>query len=196
MRTLEVLTPEKLQEIYTNEAFRNKVAYAHGCYTAFPNSVFKHFKTCGYPDEYIVTQEQIDEAAIELERAKIELDAKYNNKLVFIGMGMEYEPRFEGDVCNHRVRTELINKNGHKYFIELGTGRKEEMRCDHSIDYVNGDEDSKKYNFGDLERKDSMPKYTLENVLSLVNRVFDCKFTEIIIDNHTLSTDHISVSPK
>jgi hypothetical protein len=40
-------------------------------------------------------------------------------------------------------------------------------------------------------------KYTNENVISLVNNLFDCNFTEIVIDYcHLTTDDYISTSPK
>ena len=78
-KTLIELTSEKLKEIYTNEKFRNEVAFAHTCLDI--NHKFKHKKTCDYPDEYIVTEEQIKEAEEERQRAKAETIEKNKNKL-------------------------------------------------------------------------------------------------------------------
>ena len=57
-----ILTNEKFSEIFTDISFCQQVANAHIC--ADKNGVFKHFKTCSYPIEYIVTDEQKN-AAIE-----------------------------------------------------------------------------------------------------------------------------------
>ncbi len=188
------LTDEKFQDIYTDEKFRNQVAFAHGCYTA--DKKFKHLKTCSYPVDYIVTEEQKNTAEIERQRAKNEAKENLGNKLVLVGMGSEYASRYEGDICNYRVRTYFLNKFGTKCFIEVGTGRNPvEMRVDHAIFKV--DSDDKKNNYQGLERRDNYPKYTLENLLNFVNSNFDCNFSEIEIDQHTLSPDEfICVSPK
>lgn len=131
MKQLIELTPEKFAEIYTSEKFRNEVAFAHGCkYEGRP----EYKKTCSYPVEYIVTEAQIAEATKERERAKIQTVKDNEGKLMFVGMGMEYAPRYKDDVCNHRIRTEFVNAEGHRFFIELGTGQGEQMRIDHSID--------------------------------------------------------------
>lgn len=228
MKTIEKLTDDKFKEIYTNKEFRNQVAYAHGCYTA--NNEFKYLKTCSYPAEYIVTEQQSLEALEEIERDKTKLATEYAGKLVFIGMGSEYPARYEDDVCNHRIRTEFMNPNGHLFFIELGTGQGEKMRCDHSIDRKLENEKNAKrtefydklsqqkygsreynlmmsqrkehegqpyYNYAGLEKNQCLPKYTLQNVLKLVNEKFECNFKEILIDNYTLGTDDlICKSPK
>lgn len=204
MKTIEILTPAKFVEIYTNEEFRNQVASAHQYWSAAPNSKFVHFQTCSYPVTYIVTEAQIEEAAKERERAKKQAIVDYEGKLVFIGMGMTYEPKYDDDVCNHRIRTEFKAPDGNRYFIELGTWTEEKMRCDHSIhrtkqDELNDDikQQVKFYNFAGLERNTCLPKYTLQNVLKLVNDKFNCKFKEIIIDNYNIGTDDlICVSPK
>jgi hypothetical protein len=190
------LTDEKLQGIYTDKKLRNEVAYAHGCYSAFPNSQFKHFSTCSYPVSYIVTEKQIELAKLEVERSKKETQERYKNSLLFVGMGMTYKT--DTYIGNHRIRTEFINKDGRKFFVEFGTAvNKEYTRCDFAID---GGVDSDKYNYAGLEKaaktEHSICRYTPENILKLVNDTFDCKFTEIFIDNYDLSTDDITcVSP-
>lgn len=126
------LTSEKFNDIYTSEKFRNEVAHAHKCSDSLGN--FKHLKTCSYPIEYIVSAEQKVEAEAERQRAKTEAVKNVGNRLVFVAMGCDYEPRFKDDVCNHRIRTEFKNKDGRLFFIEVGTGRGDEMRVDFAID--------------------------------------------------------------
>lgn len=219
METTIILTSEKFHEIYSNEEFRNQVAYAHG-YSK--NNGESGMITCSYPTQYIVTEEQIKEATSEIERAKKVLVKANKNNLMFVGMGSNYAPRYNGDVCNHRIRTEFKNSRGHHFFIEVGTASNNEMRVDHSIDrelekaYNNKLEEIHKemkifkqcsrewhelrdkateylnqpyYNYKNLERNKFEIKYTLQNVLEFVNRHFDCNFKEIIIDNYNVSTD-------
>lgn len=204
MNQLVKLTDDKFNEIYSDPEFRNQVAFAHRCYDQY--SKFIHLKTCSYPIEYIVTETQIELAKKECDRAKKEALKNQGNKLIFIGMGMNYAPRYEGDVCNHRIRTEFKNKHGHKFFIELGTCGYDGMRIDHSIDrdlqdQLNDDvnKQSKFYNYKGLQRKygRDLPKYTKEGVLRLINREFDCCFTEMVVDSYTLSPeDLVCLSPK
>ncbi len=181
---LSELTDEKLQDIYTNKKFRNQVAYAHGCYSGFPDSKFKYKKTCSYPAEWIVTEKQIALATKELERSQAETAKKHKNSLLFVGMGTTYDTAT--DIGNHRIRTEFLNKHGQRFFVEFGTGADyETARCDHSID-----RDGDANNYGDLERRKPC-RYTPKKILSLVNRTFDCNFTEIFIDNYDLSCEGI-----
>ena len=193
---MEVLTNEKFQEIYTNEKLRNAVAFAHGCLDS--NHVFKHYKANLWPNPYTVTPEQIAKAKEERERAKKELISSLGNKLVFVGMGMQYDPRYKGDPGNHRIRTYIINGKGREFFIEVGTGQGDLMRIDFAINetlrarYKNSVKDqSEYYNWHGLERERRYRelKYTKENILNLVNLHFVCKFEELIVDYYTLSPD-------
>lgn len=131
-KTME-LTEEKFQEIYKSEKFRNEVASAH--WQCDKGGRKLHKITCSYPITYKVTEGQVKEAQEELKRA-IKKAAKENTyKLLFIGMGSEYSPRYEDDVCNFRIRTEFLNPEGKRFFIEFGTGRNEgDLRIDHAID--------------------------------------------------------------
>lgn len=201
MENLQLMTHEIMQGIYSSEKFRNAVAYAHGCYTS--DMKFKHFKAMDYPRNYIVTPEQIEEAKKEKERAKVELLKTLGNKLVFVGMGMTYESKYEGDPCNHRIRTEIINNKGIRFFIEIGTGYNGmKMRVDHSINRTIQDSyndsvnhQGKFYNWANLERRSDLPDYTIQNIIEMVNRAYDCNFTEMIVDNYNLTTeDYISTS--
>lgn len=226
------MTAEEFKGIYTNEKLRNEVANAHGCYGSDKN--FKYYGTCTYPNNMrrAVSREQIEEARRLKEVARWETLKKNRNSLLFVGMGMNYDPRYEGDVCNHRIRTEFLNDSGQLIFVEFGTGRGEEMRCDHSIDRnlerkydekrayysklqyqlkTNGGSMSELqeirqefrkwsaqpfYNHKGLERRSSMPKYTNENVLKLVNETFGCSFKKMVVDHYNLSCSGIMcVSP-
>lgn len=228
MKQLIKLTEEKFRDIYTNEEFRNQVAFAHGCCNSDGNFMYK--KTCSYPIEYIVTDDQIKEAEAERVRATKQTIKDNKGKLMFVGMGMTYTERYPDDVCNHRIRTEFKNVAGHSFFIEFGTGSGNQMRIDHAVDRDKEREYENKvsqlrtqretvkrysdqwnelcneiekyskqvyYNYHGLEHDRDLPKYTKSNILSLVNKEFDCNFSEIVIDNYNVSTDqYISVSPK
>ena len=197
----KTLTPEKFAEIYTDEKFRNRVAFAH----AYHNSNGEKGRiTCSYPVTYIVTEEQIAEAEAERIRAKKQAVKDNYVKLMLVGMGMAYEARYEDDVCNYRVRGEFQNPDGRVFLIEFGTGQGENLRIDHAIDRTRQDElqdsfahQSEFFNFKKLESKTPEMKYTLSNLLQIVNKYFNCNFREIVIDNYNVSTeDYISVSPE
>lgn len=197
MERLETMTNEKLQEIYTDKKLRNAVAFAHECWTACPNSHFDYKKALCWPVSYIVTDEQIELAKKELERSKKETQEKYKNSLLFIGMGMTYET--DKYIGNHRIRTEFLNKHGHRFFVEFGTAlNPENTRCDYSIDKDGKDGDI--YNYANLERhnnKNGICDYTPKAVLAMVNRIFDCNFSEIFIDNYDLECEGLMCeSPK
>lgn len=77
-------------------------------------------------------QEIYSLANAEILRAKAEKVTNLQKGcLVFVGMGMSYEARFEGDICNHRIRTTFKNNEGHTYFVEFcKNGRKDDKLND------------------------------------------------------------------
>lgn len=207
MRTNEYieLTAEKFAEIYTNESFRNSVTFAHQCCN--PGGHFKYYGTCSYPQRYIVTEQQIAEARREYERAKAEVYNNYYNDLLFVGMGSEYEPRFEGDAGNHRIRTIFKNKDGHTYFIECVRSTKGNgFWVDFTVDIDkrdelkdNPDRQAEFYQIKGIERRNLDLDYTKDNLLKLVNDTFGCCFKNVVIDNYNIHTDDreiICESPK
>jgi len=190
---METMTQEKMQEIYTNKKLRNSVAYAHVCCNSSGEET--HKKALHWPDSYKVTPEQITEAKKELSRSQAETHKKYKNSLLFVGMGMTYETKT--DIGNHRIRTEFKNSKGKQYFVEFGTACNHAYtRCDHSIDRQAEEGKYGYNNYMDLE-KNGLGRYTPKYILDLVNSTFDCKFTEIFIDNYDLSCDGVMCeSPK
>jgi len=190
METIREMTEEKFQEIYTSESLRNDVAYAH--IHCDEHGKYKYRATCSYPVKWIVTDKQIETAKIELARRKAEVFANHSTDLLFVGMGMTYSEEYPDDVCNYRIRTEFLNKEGGQFFVELGTGIKpDSMRCDYAIDRdtQKREGDQSGYNFMGLERRPMLPKYTKQNVLDLVNSMFNCAFKNIVIDNYNIGCD-------
>jgi len=188
------MTDEKLQEIYTDKKFRNQVATAHQCCDQYGK--FKHKKTCSYPHDYIVTDEQIALAQKEREKSQKETQEKHKNSLLFVGMGWsEAEPKTE--IGNPRIRSEFLNKHGKHFLVEFGTSNAHDGAiCLFSIDKSNGED---VYNYAGLEkhRTTGCSPYTPDAIMKLVNCQFDCNFTEVFIDNHDLHCDGvICESPK
>lgn len=123
---------EYIHRIYTDERFRNAIAFAHIC--TEKGGKFSHYCAMTPEGQYIVTEEEIEWAKTYLATCKDEVFTRHRNDLLFVSMGGDYEPRYEDDPCNHRIRTEFINKDGHRYFIEVGTYGSDAMLVDSSID--------------------------------------------------------------
>ena len=123
---------EYIHRIYADERFRNAIAYAHGCYVN--GGKFSHYCAMTPEGRYIVYEEEIECAKTFLATCKEEVFAKNQHDLLFVSMGCDYAPRYEDDPGNHRIRTEFLNKNGHRFFIEVCRRGQDEMRIDHSID--------------------------------------------------------------
>lgn len=206
MENVTELTAKKLKEINTNEKFRNEVAHAHGCYTAYPNSTFKYKKTCSYPVSYIVNEEQIQQAKDLKVIATKKVLKDNKNKLLFAGMGMTYtKEEHNDDILNHRIRTEFETNDGRIVFVEFGTmADYKTIRCDFSINrtkqaFFNDDtnKQSEFYNYKGLEKDSCLGKYNKANILRLINTTFNCSFKEMIVDNYNVSCEGvICESPK
>lgn len=194
MKTITTMTNENLQEIYTNIDFCKRVASAHNCYDS--NSIFKYKKTCTYPVSYIVTDEQMEEAAKEYKRAKEEyISNMKKNVLYFVGMGCNFEKTDLSDVENYRIRAYFQNNKNELYFVEFsGNDDKETFYCNHSIYFPDNNIEEEKYNnFKNLECE-TLKGYTKENILRIVNHHFNCNFEAIEIEKHFHLTENISKS--
>lgn len=194
------LTKEEFSEIYTNEEFRNIVAFASKCADT-------EMYACQYgSNNYKVTKGQRAQARKERKKAKNEIYAKHENDLLFIGAGQPHVPRYEGDPCNGRIGTVFANKEGHCYFIGIEEGNEgEKFVISGIVDLNRGLTLEQSYeicvyhNINNLMYKDLGLTYTKENILQLINEQFKCLFKEIIIDNFTLNSydrDVICKSPK
>lgn len=116
-----------------DEQTTHAFAYSHQVCTS--GGSFLHFGALCKTRRYAATIEQKEYATAEYERMKADKLARLGNKLVFVGMGMDYTARYEDDVCNHRIRTEIVNPNGRHFFIEVGgSSNGEMMHFDHVID--------------------------------------------------------------
>lgn len=202
------LTAEKFKEIYSIEKFRNEIAYAHDHLDS--NSNFKYKATCSWPVKYIVTNKQIEEAKKELDRKTKEIQEKHKNDLLFVGMGCAYDTDIE--IGNHRIRTEFLNSEGLQIFVEFSKSCKLKENgigsfvCTHSVNRSKEiklkssfDRQGEYYNFEGLEQDGGLKymDYTRQTILELVNRIFNCKFKNIIIDNYNIRCDGIVCeSPK
>ena len=126
--------PESLvSELGINKELTRSAAYAHSCCDIQGN----HLHYCAmYAGERYKIDAQTKETANELHRKNVAQAVQtVGNKLVFVGMGCDYESRYEGDPANHRIRTFITNPKGRKFFIEVGRSSKgEKMHIDFVID--------------------------------------------------------------
>lgn len=126
--------PESLiSELGINKELTRSVAYAHSCCDTHGN----HLHYCAmYAGKRYKVDAKIIETANELHRKNVDQAVRsVGNKLVFVGMGCDYEPRYEGDPANYRIRTFITNPKGRKFFIEVGRSPKgEKMHIDFVVD--------------------------------------------------------------
>jgi len=217
---------ELLNELQTNDKLLREVNYSHKVCDKGVN--FLHYCTMYGGKRYITNKELKDKANELYEQKKKEKINSLSHKLVFVGMGMDCHT---SDINNHRIRTEILNPNGKRFFIEVGSGAGNIMRIDHVVNRdIEKEYEQKRIEYREkIEQaggfwrigkghelhekyqqyskqpyywykhefwKDLKLQYDKENVLKLVNELFECNFKEIEIDSDYLTTDdYISTSP-
>ena len=164
--------PESLLlELGQNKELTRAAAYAHGCCSAQGH----HLHYCVmYAGKRYKIDAQIKETAKELNLKNVaEAVQNVGNKLVFVGMGCDYEPRYEGDPANHRIRTFITNPKGRKFFIEVGRSpRCEKMHIDFviDIDQQNEFEALREQNYEKIQNAGGWNKLGYEHPLTLENK--------------------------
>ena len=128
-------TEDIINQIGVDPEITREFCFSHSVCDS--NGTHQHWCAMLHSKRYVVNDEIKQKSTREYERMKadrIKCVENSPNTLYFVGMGMEYDARYEDDVCNHRIRTEVINPNGHRFFIEVGTWGAERMRIDHVVD--------------------------------------------------------------
>lgn len=199
MNTQINLSDEKFKEIYTDDRFLHDCAFPVDCCNA--RGFHTHYRTCTYPIEYIITEEQIAIAKVEFARRRQAfLDGYKKGTLVLVCMGMDYPSKYPDGIGNHRVRGEFKNSGGRHFFVEFirsaNFGKKDNTEevfyCDYSIDRDAEKAGRSCQNAFNLERGGrSINPYTKQRVLDLVNSTFGCNYRELVLDGWLISTDDI-----
>lgn len=187
MKQLEILSAEKFNLLTVSDKWVNAIQFPTTC--CDKNHKFLYFKTCSYPEEYIVTEEQIQQAReIAEDRKRHILENIKTNDLVFVAMGGDY-PGLPGEVRNHRIRCNFKNIDGKRFFIELLYIDNDNFYIDCSLDLDKEEENEKKrikepfypqteYNAMGVENTLINKPFTFENVLQFVNETYNCCYTE------------------
>lgn len=117
-RIQKPLTEEMFRELITQDSWISLLAKPTECHDQ--HGRFKHYRTCSYPVEYIVTEEQIRTAQERQEQRKKELiEGIKPGELVFVSMGCDYPTDNPDGVGNHRIRCHFTDGHGRTLFIEL-----------------------------------------------------------------------------
>lgn len=186
--------------------FIHEVTFSHGVerWKEYKKAMTKY--TIAKQD-YKVTKDFIKKAKrIYQYRKKKVIKSITKNKLVFVGMGMSFNPSTINHLNNHRIRTYFKNNEGVLCFVEFGTSlNKDFLRCDHALtntkknnsewDSLRQREETEK-RINELESiKGDYTPYTKESILNLVNKYFNCSFNEVEIQDYFISTsDYICKS--
>lgn len=203
MSITNTMTPEKMQDIYTNDSFCKTVANAHKCYDQ--NRNFKHFKTCDYPIDHIITETQILEAKTQLEKRIKEDKEKYKNSIIFTNMGIIRKDLTNHNfIESHRIRAYFLNSKNEKFMIEAILHNEDDnsFYFDYSIKLeTKQGEEIEIHNYKNLCKEPGsyqtkfIANYTKSNLLRIINNDFDCNFSSLETSS-IIFCDHISQSPK
>lgn len=202
--SIKELTVEEYDKHKSDDKFLSDITWAHGVQGWEPYTKALCYYTVG--TDFKVSPELQEQAKKDYAERKCKIINSIGNKLVFVGMGMDFEPS-PGHIGNHRIRTYIKNKDGVLCFVEFGTGRnKEFLRCDHALmdtrkDYSDwsslGERDRTEKRIELESIKGDYHPFTKVEVLKLVNKHFNCAFTELEVYSYCLSCEnYTSVSPK
>jgi len=192
MENIQKLTKQEYELYKNDDRFMHNIVYAVTCCDAGGKFKYKKAMTqyTNARKEFIVNEKQIKEAKKEYERRKGIILKSIKNKLVFVGMGMDFKPSTPEHIGNHRIRTYFLNNEGVKCFVEFGSSANNNfLRVDHALMNIVEDEDENKQRI-DLEKlKSSEIEYTKQNILRLVNEHFNCNFKEVEVFSYFISTE-------
>lgn len=203
----EILTEEVYNKYKHDDRFLHEITFAHGVQGREPDNKALCFYGIAKSD-FKVSPGLQNRAKEDYQKRKEEITKSINNKLVFVGMGMDFTPKDKDHIGNYRIRTYIQNDEGVICFVEFGSGKTRDfLRCDHAIMHTKKDFSEWKY-AGERDQTEKRIKeledirgnynpYTKQEILNLVNKWFNCSFTEIEVYDYCLNTDdYISVSKK
>lgn len=116
------LSEERFHQLLKEDRWISDIANPVRCCRA--DGSFKHFRTCSYPVEYIVSEDQITAAKKEQERRHSELLKGIEpGELVFVSMGSDAPADGPDSIGNHRIRCFFEDAKRTPYFIEFIRGK-------------------------------------------------------------------------
>ncbi len=202
---IKILTLEDYNKNKHNDKFLHEVCFTHGVQGWEPYNKAH----CFYSDlkhDFKVSPELQLKAKADYKTRKQEIVNSMGNKLIFVGMGMDFTPSTINHIGNHRIRTYIKNNAGKLCFIEVSASRdKDFLRCDHALINtkknnsewcsLNEREEEEKRVYCLESIKGDYIEFTKENVLKLVNDNLNCNFIELEVYSYCLSTeDYTSIS--
>ena len=203
MRDQRTMSDELFAELIQQDEWIQAIALPVKCCTR--EGHFRHYCTCSYPTEYIVSEEQVRIAAEHYQRRHDEVLSNIKKgELVFRAMGCDYPSRFEGDVCNHRMRCYFKNSAGRTWFVELLRSAErwekekgEGFYYDFAHEVIDGKSHYEihppfpiyEYNGRKFLNRSICKLFTWENVLEEINTRFGCNYTSARLENYFVTCD-------
>ena len=168
INNIQELTTEEYNKYKDDDRFIHNIYYAVSCCDEYGHLKYKKAMTkyTQADKEFIVSDEQIKTGKEEYNRRKQQILNNIKvNELVFVGMGMDFDPVDNKHIGNHRIRTYFKDNDGALCFVEFGTAiNKDFLRCDHAL--KNTKKSTSEWN--NLKQKDEEEKrvYLLESLRS------------------------------
>lgn len=194
MRNQKIMTDEMFQQFINDDKWISDIAHPVRCCDRLGNLM--NYRTCTYPLEYIITEEQIAIAKERYAKRHDEVLASIRKgELVFCAMGSNYAPRFDRDVCNHRMRCYLKSTDGRMWFVELcRTAEHWEKQgygfyYDYAYEVIDGEEHYEispvftAVQGSSFDGRINKP-YAWENVLAEINHRFGCSYTSARLERY------------
>jgi hypothetical protein len=167
MNTYQDFPTQLIPEISKNKKLARDISMAHVCTDKNGNFLFY----CGlhYPARFKVSEDLKEAAKKQHEANRLEAITQVKNKLLFVGMGMDYPKENEQDPGNYRIITYIKNPKGRRFFIELSRINGGYINFDFVID---SDEQTKyeelrKINFDKIQKYGEFIKLPHEHPLRL-----------------------------
>ena len=204
---IELLTTEEYNKYKDDNGFIHNIYYAVSCCDEHGKLKYKKAMTKYTPanKEFIVNEDQIKTGKEEYNKRKQEILNNIKvNELVFVGMGMDFDPVDNEHIGNHRIRTYFKDNDGVLCFVEFGTAANNDfLRCDHALfntekentrTIKERDETEKRVYLLENLRGDNIA-YTKKNILKLINKNFNTNFNDVKVFNYFINTeDYNSIS--
>ena len=202
---MKELTNELFNKYKSDDKFIHNVVFAHDCMDSEGNLDYIKAMT-----KYTIAEEDFKVNKVFIEKAKKVYNCRKKeilksitkNKLVFVGMGMDFKPKNDKYIGNHRIRTYFKNNGGVLCFVEFGTTtNKDFLRCDHGLmntkksyderdSLTEREQTEKRIKIENI--KGDYIKYTKENILKLVNESFNCSFKDVEVYSYFINTEDYS----
>lgn len=188
------MTQELFNQLTQNNDWIFSIASPVSCCDKFYK--FLHFRTVTYPESYIVSKEQVEQAKQMKEEIIKNLRKELNapGTLVLLAKGGFFSTNQKNGIGNHNVFTTFKNQEGRKFFVSFITGKNGDETCfyidfsyDRDLEEQRRSENSQRQDYTNamgIAHTCWNKAYTFDNILELVNKVFGCDYKRVAMTKY------------